>query len=120
MYSLPTSATLAAFTMASAASTEPMSPTVSTIPSASCDIGLPLRSRKTLAHTAAPGLPDRARSCTISDEARLKPTEDETPSGASLARYARFETRNVVDDIAVSPAPAASERRPACGVPDGG
>src|SRR4029079_2343584 len=36
MYSLPTSETFAAFTMASAASTEPLSPIVSIIPSASC------------------------------------------------------------------------------------
>src|SRR5688572_31223025 len=35
MYSLPISTTLAAFTMASAASIEPISPLVSTIPSAS-------------------------------------------------------------------------------------
>jgi hypothetical protein len=38
MYSLPTSTTLAAFTIASAASTDPMSPLVSTIPSASEDM----------------------------------------------------------------------------------
>src|SRR5262245_42813217 len=36
MYSLPISVTLAALTMASAASTEPMRPLVSTSPSASC------------------------------------------------------------------------------------
>src|ERR1043165_5440808 len=39
MYSLPTSTTLAAFTIASAASTEPIRPRVSTIPSASDAIG---------------------------------------------------------------------------------
>src|SRR4051812_43083626 len=38
MYSLPASTTLAALTMASAASIEPISPLVSTIPSASSDI----------------------------------------------------------------------------------
>src|SRR5262245_16583470 len=40
MYSLPTSTTLAAFTIASAASTEPIRPRVSTIPSASDAIGV--------------------------------------------------------------------------------
>src|SRR5688500_9558494 len=39
MYSLPTRTTFAAFTIASAASTEPMRPRVSTIPSASDAIG---------------------------------------------------------------------------------
>src|SRR5258706_15358576 len=38
MYSLPISVTLAAFTIASAASTDPMKPLVSMSPSASCDI----------------------------------------------------------------------------------
>src|SRR5215470_12486813 len=40
MYSLPTSTTLAALTIASAASTEPISPRVSTMPSASDAIGV--------------------------------------------------------------------------------
>src|ERR1700687_1084004 len=63
MYSLPTSATLAAFTMASAASHDPMSPTVSIISSASCDIGVVLRAAETVAHTAAVRLPDWRKSC---------------------------------------------------------
>src|SRR5678815_321518 len=40
MYSLPTSTTLAALTIASAASTEPIRPRVSTMPSASDAIGV--------------------------------------------------------------------------------
>ena len=41
MYSLPTRDTFAAFTIASAASTEPINPFVSTSPSASCAIRIP-------------------------------------------------------------------------------
>src|SRR5688572_6839210 len=43
MYSLPTSTTFAALTIASAASIDPMSPLVSTMPSASRFIPTPLR-----------------------------------------------------------------------------
>src|SRR5829696_6543788 len=43
MYSLATRTTLAALTIASAASIEPMSPRVSTSPSASCDMQPPQR-----------------------------------------------------------------------------
>src|SRR5436190_5189865 len=43
MYSLPISETLAALTIASAASTDPIRPLVSTIPKASCGTVSPLR-----------------------------------------------------------------------------
>ena len=56
MYSVPTSTTLAALTMASAASTDPMKPRVSTMPSASRAVSIGIRTgggaarRPTLAH----------------------------------------------------------------------
>src|SRR6516162_5352859 len=53
MYSLPINSTLAAFTMASAASTEPISPFVSINPSASCGMPSAPRPGKTVAY--APG-----------------------------------------------------------------
>jgi hypothetical protein len=48
MYSFATSATFAVFTIASAASTDPMSPFVSTSPSASC--ATDWSSRETVTH----------------------------------------------------------------------
>src|SRR5262245_20067910 len=50
MYSLPMRTTLAAFTMASAASTDPISPLVSTSPRASCGTRSPWNMRETVTH----------------------------------------------------------------------
>src|SRR5262245_32683096 len=75
MYSWPTSTTFAAFTMASAASIEPVSPRVSTIPSAST-----FRS------------PSRAVTARLAGECSIRPDEGSTapeggagPDGGSAA-----------------------------------
>ena len=71
MYSLPTRVTLAAFTMASAASTDPMSPLVSTSPSASCA----MRATLTYAAIARPS-EIRYRFATVQQPPRFAPLVD--------------------------------------------
>src|SRR6266478_532384 len=75
MYSLPTRTTLAALTIASAASIAPTSPLVSTIPSASMVIlfGLP-RARRRLYQTGVRG-----------DEERLSSSAHRSPPGTLVA-----------------------------------
>src|SRR3954467_7827788 len=110
MYSLPTSTTLAAFTIASAASMAPTRPLVSTIPSASMLIAgdyIPRARRLRAWLDSARGVPVEFTGLAASAEYSMR--SEETPM--MLGRS--WRTAAVVSLAALALLPACSRRKPA-------